>query len=63
MMNDYAEKASNYVITHAKFYNHPLRDLPYYYAVNYRGRGIVSSDIGELVQKLQARMEAEVGGR
>ena len=62
-MNDYAEKASNYVITHARFYNQPLRDLPSYYGVSYRGRAIVSSDIGELVQKLQARMEAEVGGR
>ena len=60
-MNDYAEKASNYVITHARFYNQPLRDLQYYYAVSYRGRGTVSSDIGELVQKLQARMEWEAG--
>ena len=60
-MNDYAEKASNYVITHARVYNQPLRALPYYYAVSYRGRGIVSSDIGELVQKLQARMECEAG--
>ena len=60
-MNVYAEKASNYFITHSRFYNQPLRDLPYYYAVSYRGRGIVSSDIGELVQKLQARMEWEAG--
>jgi len=56
---NYTEKAGNYVIANARYYERGIPPTGGHYGVSYKGRGLVSDDIAELAQKLQARMEAE----
>ena len=56
----YAEKASEYVIAHARYYERGVPPHGKLYGVTYKGQSITADDIGELVVKLQGVMEQEV---
>ena len=56
---DFRDKASDYVVKYARYYERGIPPHYEMYGVSYKGRAFVSNDMAELVLKLQAFMEQE----